>query len=144
MKTAGDALKLVLENQGYEKPRVFNILYNLFRIGAIPVGLWWLSKYAFSLQVKREAKDRAGYKSEITSLQPERDDPLNVHHINPQYKGGKDSLDNALVVLQSEHREIHLIEDKFDMRKYNPNIKDCTDEQSESVWQWILKKATGR
>lgn len=137
---SGDALKQVLENQGYENKRVFTILNNLFKAGIVPVGLWMLSKYAFSLQVKREAKDRAGYRSEITSLQPTGNDPLNVHHIQPQYRNGSNDLENALVVLQSEHREIHLIEDRFDMRKYNPNIIECTEEQKQSVWDWIKSK----
>lgn len=137
---SGDALKSVLENQGYEKPRVFCILFNLFKAGLVPLGLWYLSHYSFSSRIKQIAKERAGWRSEITSLQPTPDDPLNVHHITPQYKGGSDNIENALVVLSSEHRIIHIVEDDFDMRKYNANIPDATIEQRKSVWQWISGK----
>ena len=71
-------------------------------------------KRGFSQLVKRQARERAGYKSEISG----RSGVLHVDHKQPKGKGGSNDLDNAQVLTIDEHDRKHQIEDGYSPADY--------------------------
>jgi hypothetical protein len=115
----------------------FSTLLTFTSLLFIPVLSFLALQAPFSEKTKKLVRGRCHNRSELTDFYATDRDRIQIHHIKPQYRGGTSDISNAIAVLSSEHRLIHLVLDGFDMRKYQPSIPDCTKEQEESVLLWL-------